>query len=240
MKQLIQSYERSRQSAYLYAASICITEYGRDPKHGSNLFGMINAMASVSFSFLGNLEDLTSHPDVVEELFYMMGRMMSYCPEPLVTSPLLRSLFQCAIVGMQLDHRNAHKGTLNFLENSISYGLSARERNNIPGGQQAIERVLADEGQSIVNNLVLSLTGDLPACNLDSGNGSIAGILWKLQSLSPPVMNQFMTVALANVPERPATELMGVMKGNVPQKDFNLAVRAFSSACKREKRFIRK
>ena len=239
MKQLIQSYERSRQSAYLYAASICVTEYGRNPKHSANLFGMINAMASVSFSFLNSLDDLTRHPDVVEELFYMMGRMVSYCPVPLITSPLLHSLFQCATVGMQLDHRDANKGTLNFLENSITFGLTFKEENN-PDCQQALERVLASEGQSIVNNLVLSLMGDLQAYSIDVGTGSIAGILFKLKSLAPSMMAQWITVALANAPERPRMEFVGVMNGDVPRNDFNLAVRAFMNACKRERRFARK
>lgn len=238
MKQLIQSYERSRQSAYLYAASICVSEYGRDPKHSSNLFAMINAMATVSFSFLKSLEDLTQHPDVVEELFYMMGRMVTHCPVPLIMSPLLRSLFQCAAVGMRLDHRAANKGTLNFVENSISCGLSLKEQNN-PECQKALEVVLADEGQSIVNNLVLSLTGDLQAYNIDAGSGSIAGILWKLQLFSPGMLAQWMTIALANVPERPRMEFVGVMNSGVPRKDFNLAVRAFMNACKRERRIAR-
>jgi len=239
MKQLIQSYESSRQSAYLYAASICVTEYGRDPKHTSNLFGMINAMATVSFSFLKSLDDLTRHPDVVEELFYMMGRMVNHCPIPLIMSPLLRSLFQCAAVGMQLDHRDANKGTLNFIENSISFGNSLKEQN-YPDCQQALERVLADEGQPIVNNLVRALTGDLQAYNVDAGSGSIAGILWKLQLFSPAMMNQWITVALAGAPERPRAEFVGVVNGGVPRKDFNLAVRAFMNACRREKRFVRK
>jgi len=238
MEQLIKSFEASRQSAYLYAASICVTEYGRDPKHSSDLFGMINSMALVSFTFLKSLEDFTRHPDVVEELFYMMGRMITHCPAPLVTSPLLRSIFQCAGVGMQLDHRDANKGTLNFIENTVSYGISVKERN-IANCQQALERVLYDEGQCIINNLVLSLTGDLQAYNIDVGNGSIAGILWKLQLFSPNMMSQWIVTALAHVPERPRSEFTGIMKTGVPRSDFNLAVRAFVSACERERKLAR-
>jgi len=235
MKQLVQSYQRSRQSAYLYAASICVTEYGRDPKHASNLFNMLNTMASVSFSFLNNLEDLTHHPDVVEELFYMMGRMITYCPEPLVLSPLLRSLFQCAVVGMQLDHRDANKGTLNFVENSVSYGLSVKEQNKRES-LQALESVLATEGQYIVNNLARSLTGDLPAYCVDAGSGSIAGVLWKLRFFSPSMMSQWITIALTNAPELPRAEFIGILNSGVPRNDFNTAVRGFMNACKRERR----
>jgi transportin-3 len=236
--QLVRSYERSRQAPYLYAASICVTEYSRDPTYSMKLFNMINSMATVSFLFLRNLEDLTLHPDVVEELFYLMGRMISHCPEPLVMSPLLHSLFQCAVVGMQLDHRDANKGTLNFIENSISYGLSLRERNKREC-QQALEQVLASEGQSIVNNLMLSLTGALPAYFIDTGHGSIAGILWKLNLLSPAMVAQWMTVSLANAPERSRMDFMNVLDSGLPREDFNVAVRAFMSGCRREQRFNR-
>jgi transportin-3 len=201
---------------------------------------MINAMATVSFSFLNNLDDLTRHPDVVEELFYMMGRMITHCPEPLVMSPLLQALFQCAAVGMQLDHRAANKGALNFIENSITYGLALKERNN-QDCQQALESVIVNEGQAIVNNLTLSLMGDLPACNVDAGNGSIAGILWKLHSLSPAMMTQWMTVALATAPERPRIDFFGCLNNSgIPRDNFNLAVRAFMGGCKRERMLARR
>ena len=240
MKEIIESYQRSRQSAYLYAASICITEYGRDPKHCSSLFNMINSMASVSFSFLNNLDDMTRHPDVVEELFYMMGRMISYCPEPLVASSLLQALFQCATIGVQLDHRAANKGALNFIENSITFGLVLKERNK-RDCQLALESVLINEGQNIVSNLTLSLMGDLPSCNIDTGNGSIAGILWKLHSLSHTMMTQWMAVALTNAPERPKMDFLGMIKNSsIRREDFNLAVRAFMGGCRRERKVAKR
>jgi transportin-3 len=235
IEQLVRSYERSRQSPFLYAASICVTEYGRDPSYARRLFDMITAMATASFLFLRNLDDLTRHPDVVEELFYLMGRMVSHCPDPLVTSPLLRSLFQCAVVGMQLDHRDANKGTLNFLENAISYGLSLREQNK-PECQQALEHVLVHEGQAIVNNLALALMGDLPAYSVDTGHGSIAGILWKLNLLSPSLVAQWMNIAIANAPERVRGDFLGALDSGLPREDFNLAVRAFMSACRRHRK----
>lgn len=195
MEQLVQSYQRSHQAPFLYAASICVTEYGRDVAYSQKLYTMMEALAKTSFTFLRTLDDLTHHPDVVEELFYLMGRMISHCPDPLVTSPLLQPLFQCAIVGMKLDHRDANRGTLTFLENSISYGLSLREQVK-PDCKAALEHVILQEGQAIVTNLALSLMGQLPAYNIDSGHGSIAGILWKINLLSHSHVAQWMSTAL--------------------------------------------
>lgn len=236
IKELVKSFERSRQSPFLYAASICVTEYGRDPSCAQKLFDMISAMATTSFSFLRDLNDLTQHPDVVEELFYLMGRMVSHCPDHLVKSPMLHSLVQCAVVGMQLDHRDANKGTLNFVENTVSYGLSLREQNK-PDCQKALEVVLLSEGQSIVSNLARSLMGDLPAYSIDRGHGSITGILWKLNLLSPAHVTQWMHVALASAPEQVRTEFLQALDSGLAREDFNATVRAFMSACERHRKF---
>jgi len=64
--------------------------------------------------------------------------MMTYCPDPVAASPLLLSLAQCAVVGMQLQHSGTNKGTLKFLENMISYGLPLRELN-MPETKAALE-----------------------------------------------------------------------------------------------------
>lgn len=234
MEFLVKSYERSRQSPFLYAASICVAEYGRNPAYSQKLLSMVSAMAQTSFTFLHTLEDLTHHPDVVEELFYMMGRMITYCPDPLVTSPLLQSLFRCAAVGMQVAHRDANKGTLNFLENTISYGLSLREQPPKPESEAALERILVQEGQIIVTNMARAMMGELPTFS-----NQVPELLWKLNLLCPELLAQWLTVAFTtaiNPPERAKNGFMGALDRGLPRDDFNLAVRAFMSACERERK----
>jgi transportin-3 len=229
---LVQSFAESHQSPYLYCASICITEYGRKPQYVQTLFDMLQTLAQTTFSFLHNLQDLTAHPDVVEELFYLMGRMMTYCPEPLANCPgLLNALFGFAVVGMELDHRDANRGTLNFLESTVTYGTKS-------GGQSRSNLILTlqQQGGAIVMNLVRALMGDLPAYRVDSGNGSISGILFKLNMLMPDVMRQqWLPQALQHAPERPRGEFLGAF--DAPSRDdFDMVVRSFRSACERYRR----
>lgn len=234
MKQLVVSFRDTRQSPFLYAASICITEYGHDPAHTQSLYDMVAVMATVFFSFNRNLEELTNHPDVAEEFFYLVGRMMSYCPDPVVKSPLLKSVAQCAVVGMQLDHHGANKGTLKFLENTISYGLVLREQNK-PESQDALARVLAEEGQAIVTNLARAMMGELP-----SYTNQIPEILWKLSLLCPSLLAQWLTAAFVSTnaaPERAKAEFMKALDTGLARDEFSLVVRAFQTACDRERRF---
>lgn len=234
MQFLVVSYQRSRQSPFLYAASICVAEYGRNPAFGPKLLEMVLVMATASFEFLRTLEELTHHPDVVEELFYLMGRMITYCPDPLVTSPLLQSLFQCAAVGMQVAHRDANKGTLNFLDNTVSYGLRLREQPPKSNCQAALEHVLMQEGQNIVTNMARAMMGELPTYS-----NQVPELLWKLNLLCPEHLVRWLTTAFATAmspPERARAGFMGALDSGLQRDDFNLAVRAFMNACERERK----
>jgi transportin-3 len=234
MEFLVVSYERSHQSPFLYAASICVAEYGRNPPYAQKLLEMVSLMARTSFTFLQTLEDLTQHPDVIEELFYLMGRMIAYCPDPLVTSPLLQPLFQCAAVGMQVAHRDANKGTLSFLENTVSYGLRLREQPPNPQCQAALEHVLIQEGQIITTNMARALMGELPTYS-----NQVPELLWKLNLLCPDHLAQWLATAFTitmNPPERAKAGFMGALNRGLQRDDFNLAVRAFMTACERERK----
>jgi transportin-3 len=234
IQQLVRSYDLTHHSPYLYAASACVVEYGHDPAYVQILFDMVAAMAKTSFSFLHSFHELTNHPDVVEELFYLMGRVISYSPDRLVVSPLLLSLFQCAVVGMQLDHHGANKGTIKFIENTISYGLKLREQNR-PEAQQSLEHVFTLVGQSIVTNLARALMGDLP-----SYSSQIPEILWKLNLFNPGLLAQWLSTAFASapLPERAKNDFMGALNTGLARDEFNLAARAFRSACERDRRFV--
>ena len=221
---LVESFERSHQSPYLYAASICITEYGRNAAYTGRLLDMISALAQTAFGFLQSLDDFVLHPDVVEELFYCMGRMMNNCPDPLMSSssPLLPLLFQCAVVGMQLDHRDANRGTLNFLEAAV-------------GNMQVVNNVLPLE--TVVIQLMRALVGELPAYSIESGSGSIAGILWKLNAKCPGPLRQWMAEALENrAPHSEKEELLRAVATSRDREEFNGCVRAFRSSCERHRK----
>jgi transportin-3 len=233
LKQLVDSFERTRQSPYLYAASICIAEYGKDAAYAQKLYDAVALLSTTFFSFNRNLEELTNHPDVVEEFFYLISKMISFCPEPVVTSPLLHSVAQCAIVGMALDHKGAQKGTMKFLESTVSCGLELREQNK-PESQAAVERVLSQVGQAIVNNLARSMTNELPTYS-----NQVPEILWKLSFLCRSMLTQWLTSALASTnaaPEHAKAEFMNSLDTALSLDEFTLVVRAFQTACDRERR----
>ena len=236
LNQLIVSFGSTRQASFLYAASICITEYGRDKEYADRLFSAVANLAATVFSFNQSLEDLTNHPDVAEEFFYLIGRMISFCPDPIVHSPLLATVTHCATVGMQMEHYGANKGTLKFLETTITYGLELRNQRN-QESLMAIEKAVANEGHVIVSNLTKAMIGELP-----SYGNEIDEILWKLSLLHPSLLKQWLRDAFANMPTAPDSakvEFMSAFDSGLAREEFSTVLNAFETACIRERRNYR-
>ncbi|KAL7479407.1 hypothetical protein ACHAW6_005139 [Cyclotella cf. meneghiniana] len=240
IQQIVANFSQSLSSPYLYLASVCITEYGRNPSHAQQMFNMVANLSSAVFQTLRTTEDFTAHPDVVEEFFYMAGRMMNICPDLLVQSNLLNSLLQCAAIGMKLSHRDANKGTLNFLESTVSYSLQLRSNRaadaNDHANMAALERAIVADGQPLVINLAQALLGELPASRLDSGSGSIAGVLFYLNQLCPDLLMQWIQPPLVSAPEHAKSAFLGALQNRVTRDEFNWSVRKFTSVCERNRK----
>jgi transportin-3 len=240
IQQIVTNFSQSLSSPYLYLASVCIAEYGRNPSHAQQIFNMVANLSSTVFQTLRTTEDFTAHPDVVEEFFYMAGRMMNICPDPLVQSNLLNSLLQCAAIGMKLSHRDANKGTLNFLESTVSYSLQLRSNRDADAKDQAnmaaLERAIVADGQPLVINLAQALLGELPASRLDSGSGSIAGVLFHLNQLCPELLMQWIQPPLVSAPEHAKSAFLGALHNRVTRDEFNWSVRKFTSVCERNRK----
>ena len=233
LNQLIVSFGSTRQASFLYAASICITEYGRENEYSDKLFSAVANLSATVFSFNQSLEDLTNHPDVAEEFFYLISRMISFCPDPIVHSPLLETVTKCATVGMQIDHYGANKGTLKFLETIIVYGLEMRKQRNVEG-LAALERAIAKEGRAIVSNLAKAMIGELPSYGNQSDE-----ILWKLSLFCPNLLKQWLMDAFANMPtapDRAKVDFMSAFDSGLARDEFGTVLTAFETACSRERR----
>ena len=240
MHQLVQSYEQTHQSPYLYAASICLTEYGRGAILAQPLYDMVARMAETTFGFMRDLQDFSSQPDVMEEFFYLMERMVSYCPEPLIRSSLLPPLLQCAAMTMQVDHPGVNKGTLKFLESIFAYDIHLREQSGADTSRHGLEHILLTEGRPIVVNLTRALMTEFP-----SYGPSVPDILWYATRFCPVqgwITEFFETTsnsAHAWPSARARNELLGILSTDLSQDEFRLSLRSFEAVCARERRFRR-
>ncbi|CAM9364111.1 unnamed protein product, partial [Hapterophycus canaliculatus] len=189
------------------------------------------------------LDDFTANPDVVEEFFYLIGRFINYCPDPLVSSPLLSSVVRCGMVGLQLQHREAQRGVLHCLEEVVGLAMpeapTGKANPRAPQFMPTVEQVLRDHGQGLVQELVKCCVGELPSYSIDGEAGSVAGLLWRISRLCPAWLQEWLQQALGALPTKVADnfqkqELMEKLFGTQADKgrqSFDTAVSRFASTC---------
>lgn len=247
IEHLVRHFDASPLSSYVYASSICITEFGNDPSKERVLFEMLTAISRTVFSLFRTIDDFRERPDVVEEYFYLVSRYLDYCPDELVASALLASILQCGLVGLALEHREAQRGVLHCFERTAVVALSAQHqqeqasrRDQAPTPRairriEVVKRLLVDAGlgRDIAASILKSLTGELPAYALDEGHGSLVCVLWKLRQLCPVELPQWCAASLANVPERFASndvkqDLLNSISNEPPRKEIFCEVRSSS------------
>jgi len=241
---LVRNYKHSKQSPYLYAASNCVSVYGSDPSCAQLLTEMICELGQISFESLKSMEDLRNHPDVIEELFFLGDKMIQCCPQSFIPCPMFLPFLQCAAVGMKLDHRDANRGTLAFLDSVFSFGLTLHGNGNVNGNSgvshngcnQPLEHAVAQEGKHITNNIILALIGELPLYRIACDNGSIAGILFKLFNLCPGMLLEWVQEPLLKVPETEKSMLMNSLTQKNSRDIFFSTCERFVSVCSRRQK----
>lgn len=239
---LTRAFTVSRQSPYLYAASVCVAEFNKDPTCVQRLYEMIEDMSKTSFSLLASPDDFKNNPDVVEELFFLGSRMVQHCPHIFVSSPLFHPFLQGATIGMKQDHRDANRGALNFLENALIFGLilqgggGTRQEHQDGMSRKNLENAFGQEGEKIASNLILSLLGDLPCYRIATKNGSISGILLRIYKLCPGLLLEWIKVPLSKIHHSQQTMLLNALSGHHSQDDFDASVKKFADICIRSRK----
>eukprot|EP00903_Cladosiphon_okamuranus_P011653 g10961.t1 len=241
---LVGTFSVVPHSPCLYCGSICVTEFGRKgPAFATLLFQMLSEFAQAVFRCLQTLDDFTANPDVVEEFFYLAGRFVDYCPEPLVSNPLLSSVVRCGMVGLQLHHREAQRGVLHCFEEVVGLAMPEFPGGKVnPKAQQfgpTVEQVLRDHGQGLVQELVKCCSGELPSYSIDGDGGSVAGLLWRISVLCPAWLQEWLVQTLGALDVKIADnfqkqELMEKLFGaqaDKSRRSFDDAVAGFASAC---------
>lgn len=210
---LVRHFAESPLSSYVYASSICITEFGKDATKRRELFEMVSNMSATVFSLFSTVEDFRDQPDIVEEYFYLVSRYLDYCPDELVASPLLGNILRCGVVGLTLEHRETQRSVLHCFERTVAVALQHQQsgdENAAAARNAALRHLLVDEGigSEITGGVLKSLVGELPAYALDDRHGSLTSVLFRLRAFCPAELPQWCANVLASVPERFASNDM--------------------------------
>ncbi|KAG9405136.1 Transportin-3 [Aphanomyces cochlioides] len=229
---LVQFFANTPQSSYLYCANQVVKHFGSIGQLHAIFEPLFTQLSQQTFQVLN--QSLVDHPDIVEEYFYLVERYVRALPW--MTVPLLPSILQGAILGLQLQHNDATKGVLSCLQ----LILQQMQGKNGDLYSTTVEAWLAANGQGFAETLLKCAMGHLNPARIDADYGSCAGVLVCLAQLDGQRLRDWVATAM-NSPRIDTTgrltaeEKAGFVDALFTASDeaaFRRSVRHFSKLCR--------
>lgn len=150
---LVQSFREHPYAAFIYAAQECMATNKVAQLDGSAILPMIGALSDAFFTKMTPFDKFVNFPDLVEEYFFFLSKSFEDYSVPMIHSPLMPSIVDAAVNGLQLQHREAQKGILTFLEKFFSKFIKSKD----PVALNLIENCAG----RIIHALVLMMSGSV-------------------------------------------------------------------------------
>jgi transportin-3 len=96
LEHLVERFQMVPVSAFIYGVSACVTNMANldNGAHVEVLYNAVWRITTVFFSHLTSFESFEKKPDLVEEYYYMMTKVLQNCPIPFVEHPGVETIIQ--------------------------------------------------------------------------------------------------------------------------------------------------
>jgi transportin-3 len=238
---LPEHFAASRQSCYLYAASELVKTFGSNLAYEQALGGMLSRMLGEACAGLRTLAQFNEDPELADDTFLLVGRMLAYSPRLVLAPGPLGTLLDTALAGVLVQHRDACGSVMTFLVRLLEMELPGSGGS----GDRAVYTVLLPRAPAMVRLLLAGAAGALPPAR----NPQIAGVLFALIKVTQQQGLQWASQAVAAVPETALSasdrqKLLGVMQVTAiegPEArnygEFEDVIEDLSDSCRRHRRF---
>jgi transportin-3 len=119
MERLVNAFEATGQSCYLWVSFKLVREYALDKgDSAAPCFQLVQRLSQSMFRKLQKVDDI---PDVIEEYFRMMTAYLDKAPLLLVQDELLQTVFQAGIVSLSIHEPHALSAVLIFFTRLLDH-----------------------------------------------------------------------------------------------------------------------
>ncbi|QDZ19988.1 ARM repeat domain-containing protein [Chloropicon primus] len=181
-------FSRYSHPCLLYLSSELVKIFGGQTQSHGWLQALVSGLVAKSHNKLMEIKNFDSRPDIVDDLFLLAGRVLTYAPAILFLEggfQTLQLLFNCAVAGMYINHRDALLSIYAF------FYLLLDTKNEYSA--KALEAVLVPAGLILTKKLLAGITGAVPKAYLEDLGESLhrmlrvakqLGLSWLHESLS--------------------------------------------------------
>ncbi|KAM3719234.1 Transportin-3 [Dirofilaria immitis] len=196
VEQMVDIYNRHPHSCFLYLASILVDEYGHLDNCRSGLVHMLNILCNDSFKLLQEQNGFRNHPDTIDDMFRLAIRFVQRAPSVFFQEPMSAQLFECGLVGLDVDHVDANRSITKFFSECVTSLLIARKSNYRDAGVEGAEQLFVKYGEKLISGslqaAVFSVSGTLKR--------DMAEIIYLIGKLSKEQLSIWLKATLEKFP----------------------------------------
>jgi transportin-3 len=153
-------FAATREPALLFVVSELVKAFGDDPSADAAVGPILAGLLAPTCATLSSPAALEAEPEMVDDVFLLAGRALSYAPRLALTPQLLPPLLDVALLGVLVQHREACGSALAFLTRLFDPRLPA----TLPAEQLALlQAQLARVGPPFMRLALAGVAGTLPA-----------------------------------------------------------------------------
>ncbi|XP_014470428.1 PREDICTED: transportin-3 [Dinoponera quadriceps] len=201
IKEIVPLYTLNQHSCFLYLGSILVDEFAKDAICVWNLLNMLQAVIGPTFALLEEEDGLKNHPDTVDDLFRLCARFLQRAPVPLLQSPVIGNIVDCAIMACSLDHKDANSSVMKFFYDFLNSGRCYKDRPDYTTRQQLVQSILQEKGQTLVIKLLHASVFSLPSYMLSD----IADVVMELIQHDRELTSKWLEEAIKTMPAQNAS-----------------------------------
>lgn len=237
-------FEQQPHSCFLYVNNVCLKGYYDSPGLLQVFSDAFNRMSIATFRLLSlTPTSIPDNPDVVDDYFELCSTVLLRSPSLLLETQLVLTAFQCACAGLHIQHREAHRAVVGFMEHLLQIHHGGVRGPITATTYTALEALLIANGSQLMQALIVAIAGMVPPTRVRFLSPVLKGLVtmdvrttreWAenaVKSLPPDGHMDGATLLQAIYsPEALVREDRGTS-----DKAFDHAVEAFSSACRRRR-----
>jgi len=161
--QLIRLYESHNHSCYLYLGSILVDEFATEEGCIPGLLQMMAAFIPPTYSVLSKTpEGLRNNPGTVDDFFRLNARFMQRAPMSYLQTEFLKSVVNCGLLSIKLEHREANASVMKFFYDLLKAGRSREDREDYEARSHLVISLHNQIGSQLIESLITAAVLNLP------------------------------------------------------------------------------
>lgn len=160
-------------------------------------FALLNITGNNNMNPHAFLSNLRNHPDTVDDFFRLNARFLQRAALAYLQSDFLPSIFECALMAVNLDHKDANGSVMKFIFDLYHLGRSKEEREDFDHRSAIVHRFRLEYGSRLTHSLLNAAIFYLPTYTYQD----IGDILLELMLLDRPSVCLWLEAALKSLPQ---------------------------------------